>query len=69
MRNPTSFRLRAETLTLAARIAAKLGLSRTAAIEYSIRRAAEAEGIDAKPAPAPTPPPSKPARKRKAAGK
>jgi hypothetical protein len=62
MKQQKSLRLSDETLTLAERIARKLGITRNAAFEYSIRRTAQVEGIDALPEPPPAPKPRKPRR-------
>jgi hypothetical protein len=52
-----------------ARLAAWLGINRTATIELAIRRMTAAEGVPDEPAAPPSKPKPAPPRKRKAAGK
>jgi predicted transcriptional regulator len=53
-----SFRLDPETVELLDALARKWGLTRTAVIKLSVRRAAEAEGVRPQVAPAPSEPQS-----------
>jgi hypothetical protein len=59
MKRHKSFRLSEGTLALAERIASKFGLSQAGAIEYSVRRIGEIEGLPPDP-----PPPAKPKPRR-----